>query len=126
MGYKLAESVKVENGKTYILKERMREIVGDYDLDRCDDVSYEDLKKMEAGIDYAKIIYYEITGKSRWSIDYECVFKLGGKFYRTYYSEGATEEQYESPYEYEGEWVKVTEVVPKEVTVIKYVAKEDN
>lgn len=42
----------------------------------------------------------------------------------TYYSVGATEMQEESPYEYEGEWVEVTEVVPKEVTVTKYVPKE--
>lgn len=126
MSYKLAESIKIENGKTYIANRRMREIVGDYDLDGCDDVSYEEFKKLESGVDYAEIVYDNVTDTSRWSVHHECVFKLGGKFYKTHYSEGATEIQDERPYEYDGEWIEVTEVVPKEITVIKYVPKEDN
>lgn len=115
MSYKLAESIEQENGKVYFLKERLQEIVGGYDLDRCED--YE-------GAESAEIISDEITDTGRWSTYHECVFKLGGKFYRTQYSEGATEMQDESPYEYEGDWIEVDEVVPKEVTVIKYVPKE--
>lgn len=37
MGYILAESVKVEDGKMYICKERIHEIVGQYDLKSCTD-----------------------------------------------------------------------------------------
>ena len=126
MGYKLAESVKVENRKTFIANRRMRDIVFDYDLDSCDDVSYEEFQKLESGKDYAEIIYDKITDTSRWSVHHECVFKLGDKFYMTHYSEGATEIQDEAPYEYEGDWIEITEVVPKEFTVIKYVPKEEN
>ncbi|PAE24116.1 hypothetical protein CHI10_14595 [Bacillus sp. 7894-2] len=69
------------------------------------------------------VIYDKITDTGRWSEYHECVFELNGKTYMTDYSRGATEMQDESPYEYDGEWIEVTEVVPKEVTVIKYVAK---
>jgi hypothetical protein len=45
----------------------------------------------------------EITGTSRWNIHHEIIFELEGKFYRTSYSEGATELQDESPWEYDNE-----------------------
>ena len=55
-----------------------------------------------------------IIDTSRWSIHYEIIFEYDNKFYKTYYSQGATECQDESPWEYEEE-VECTEVhkVPK-------------
>jgi len=115
MTYKLAESTKVENGKIYFLKERLQEIVGGYDMDECED---HDFNKC------AEVISDEIIATSRWSMHHMCIFKLDDRFYRTYYSKGATEMQDESPYEYDGEWIEVTEVVPKQVVVTQYVTKE--
>lgn len=63
-----------------------------------------------------------ITDTSRWSIYHEIVFEHDGKFYMTDYSEGATEMQDESPWEYENE-VECVEVELKEVKVVKWVAK---
>ncbi|MGV2887176.1 hypothetical protein [Paenibacillus taichungensis] len=62
----------------------------------------------------------EITDTSRWSIHHKIVFEYEGKFYLTHYSEGATEMQCESPWEYE-EDVNCTEVELKEVKVMKWV-----
>lgn len=45
----------------------------------------------------------DIVDIGRWSINHEIVFAHNGKFYRTYYSEGATEMQEERPWEYEQE-----------------------
>lgn len=65
----------------------------------------------------------EIDGTSRWSATYTYVFQEleTGKFYRTWYNEGLTEYQDESPWEYEDE-IQATEVEPVEVTVVKYQA----
>lgn len=116
MAYKLLESMRVENGKIYFLKERLQEIVGEYDLDSCED---------HEGAETAEVISDEITDTSRWSTHHKCVFKLGERFYRTYYSEGATEMQDESPYEYGGEWIEVEEVVEKEVMVKMFVSVKE-
>ncbi|MEK4122065.1 hypothetical protein [Lysinibacillus sp. FSL K6-0102] len=62
----------------------------------------------------------EITDTSRWSIHHRIIFKHEGKFYETYYSEGATEMQDERPWEYEDE-VECDEVELKEVKVLKWV-----
>lgn len=64
----------------------------------------------------------EITDTSRWSIHHRIVFSYQGKFWETYYSEGATEMQDESPWEYEDE-VECCEVELKEVKVKKWVKK---
>lgn len=64
----------------------------------------------------------EITDTSRWSIHHKIVFEHDGKFYQAYYSEGATEQQCESPWEYEDE-VDCDEVELKEVKVMKWVVK---
>lgn len=66
----------------------------------------------------------EVTGKRRWSIDHELIFKEKAteKFYSVHYSVGATEQQDESPFEYESDNVEVTEVRPVEKTIIDYVA----
>lgn len=66
----------------------------------------------------------EITDTSRWSIHHRIIFSYQGKFYQAYYSEGATEMQDESPWEYEDE-IECVEVELKEVKVKKWVIKED-
>ncbi|MDD4779099.1 MAG: hypothetical protein PHT02_00650 [Tissierellia bacterium] len=50
-----------------------------------------------------------ITDTSRWSIHHTIIFEHEGKYYRTHYSEGATEMQDERPWEYDNE-VECTEV----------------
>jgi hypothetical protein len=64
-----------------------------------------------------------MVDQSRWSIQYRCIFEDKGKFFEAYYSEGATEMQDESPWEYEEE-VVCTEVELKEVKVKKWVPVE--
>lgn len=66
----------------------------------------------------------EITGTSRWSVYHRIIFAYQGRFYEAHYSEGATEMQDESPWEYD-ETVECVEVELKEVKVKKWVTKED-
>ena len=61
-----------------------------------------------------------ITGKSRWAIHYRRVFKHEEKFYATTYSTGATEQQYDPPYEYEPDEIECPEVWPVNKTVVVY------
>ena len=62
-----------------------------------------------------------IIDTTRWSVIRELIFKekSTGKFYRTTYSEGATEMQYEEPWEYQPE-VTCAEVKPVKVEVTQY------
>jgi hypothetical protein len=60
-----------------------------------------------------------IVDRSRWSIHREIVFEAEGKHWRTSYSEGATEEQFEEPWEYEPK-VECVEVELREVTVKRW------
>ena len=59
---------------------------------------------------------------SRWSSLHEAIFRdiETGKYYETTYSQGLTECQDESPYEYDGDEIDFVEVEPFEVTVVKY------
>lgn len=43
----------------------------------------------------------KIKDTSRWSVHHEIVFQYDNKFYKTYYSVGATEQQDESAWEYD-------------------------
>lgn len=61
----------------------------------------------------------EITDTSRWSSHHRIIFAYEGKFYETYYSEGLTEMQDESAWEYDDE-VECYEVELKEVLVKKW------
>ena len=72
----------------------------------------------------SEAIVDEITEVSRWSIHHSIVFPYEGKFYRTYYSVGATESQDESPWKYEDE-VECFEVELKKVEIMKWVEKKD-
>lgn len=69
-----------------------------------------------------KVVEDEITDTSRWSVHHRLVFKdlETDKFYLTYYSIGATEQQDEQPFQYEGEFIDCDEVIPVEVKVISY------
>ena len=69
------------------------------------------------------IVENDIIDTSRWSEIYNFTIhnQETNKYYNTTYSCGATEYQYERPWEYEGVLINVTEVEPKEVTVIRYV-----
>lgn len=65
------------------------------------------------------IIEDEIVDTRRWSIDHCLIVQQvsTGKYYRAFYSRGATESQDERPWEYEDE-VEFEEVRPVEKTVI--------
>ena len=51
---------------------------------------------------------------------YKMVFSYDGKYFMTKYSRGATESQYEEPFEYDGDEIDCIEVEPRELLVIKY------
>ena len=74
---------------------------------------------------YDGYISKKIIDTSRWSIHYELVFQFEDKFYLTYYSEGATEQQDECAWEYD-DIVVCFEVIPVEQTVTNYVCVEAN
>lgn len=79
----------------------------------------------ELGVPYdCNLIHEEIVDVTRWSIVKEIVFQdTDGKYYQTTYSEGATELQDESPWEYE-DMVECTEVELKEVKLMMWTPKE--
>lgn len=68
-------------------------------------------------------IHDKIIDTGRWSIYHEIVFEDGGKYYQTNYSVGATERQYERPWEDENE-IKCTEVEKRKVEVEQWVPVE--
>lgn len=72
----------------------------------------------------AEIVVDNIIDTGRWSIRHSVIFKLNGKFYKTFYQVGATEQQEEAPFEHNTE-VICTEVEPYEKTVIDYRAVKD-
>ena len=79
----------------------------------------------ELGLPYdCKLIEDNIIDTTRWSIIHEIVFEDHGKFYMTTYSEGATEMQWEKPWEYDDE-VECTEVELKEIKVKKWMPVEN-
>ena len=68
----------------------------------------------------------KIIDTSRWSVIYSVVFQdvKTGKYYLSSYSEGATEMQEESAYEYDGDEIECTEVIEKTTEVKQWVPKE--
>ncbi len=70
------------------------------------------------------IISNECVDKTRWSVVYDLIVKIGDKFYQTDYQVGATEQQDEGPWENEEEIVLV-EVAPREVKTIQYFPVKD-
>jgi hypothetical protein len=71
-----------------------------------------------------KLVHTDLIDTSRWSNIHEVVYQdlNTSKYWHSTYSVGATECQDESAYENDGDEIEFTEVVPKEVTVIEYVA----
>ena len=80
-------------------------LINELDLPYNDDIIQED----------------NIIETSRWSEIHEIVFEYNNKYYKTEYSQGLTEMQDESPWEYEEE-VDCVEVELKEVLVKQWVA----
>lgn len=78
---------------------------------------------LEADLPWAGTEYDVITSHSRWAVHHEIVFMWEGKFWQARYSEAATENQDESPWQYDKE-VECEEVELKEVTALKWVVKE--
>lgn len=76
-------------------------------------------------VDPGKIISDSISETSRWSEHHDLIIQApdDGKFYSLFYSQGLTEYQDESPWEYDTE-VEATEVAPFEVMVTKYLPVE--
>lgn len=83
-----------------------------------------DYLKDELDLPYSNTVVDKIIDTTRWSIVHEIVFEYNGKFYQTTYSEGATEMQYESPWEYDDE-VECIEVELREVKIKKWMPVED-
>jgi len=82
-----------------------------------------DYLKNELDLPYENAIVNNIIDTTRWSIIHEIVFADKGKFYRTTYSEGATECQDERPWEYEDE-IECEEVELREIKVKKWMPVE--
>ena len=66
-----------------------------------------------------EVIKNEISDTSRWSNIYDLIFKFQGKLYSSYYSVGATEQQDESPWEYDDQ-VECWEVEEYQKTITDY------
>ena len=77
------------------------------------DLVWDDSDALETVLD-------EIVDTSRWSVHHKLVFAFGGKFFRTHYSVGATEQQDERPFEYDPDMIECEEVFPHERTIIVY------
>ena len=71
------------------------------------------------------VISTELIDSSRWSLQYRRVFLYEDRFYETYFSRGATEQQDEHPYEYDEDEIECNEVFPIEKTIIVYEQKEN-
>jgi hypothetical protein len=73
----------------------------------------------------------DIVNTSRWTVEYKQIFKFTdeqgvARFYKTYYSRGATEQQDERPYEFKNDLIECTEVVPVKKQVTVYVDKKES
>jgi hypothetical protein len=68
----------------------------------------------------------DITDTGRWSIHHSMIFSYDEKFYLVNYSVGATEQQDERPFEYEGPEIDTILVAPIEKTVIVYTTVYEN
>jgi hypothetical protein len=69
------------------------------------------------GFEVIEDILEDIT---RWSSIHRLVFKYEDKFYATRYSQGLTESQDESPFEYAEDEVICSEVKPVQITYTAY------
>ena len=83
-------------------------------------------ERYETGNLLFELVSEQIYDTSRWSITYLRIYKevISEKFYRTFYSVGATEYQDESPYEYEDS-VVFDEVIQVPVQTYQYMTQEE-
>jgi len=83
-------------------------------------------KKMLAILecDEGRIVEDTVESHSRWSVGHKLIFEYDGRLFLTGYSVGATEQQYESPWEDMDE-VECTEVEAYQRTITDYRDKED-
>ena len=77
------------------------------------EVAYDEAEGVE-------IIENNIVDNSRWSVIHKIIFLFKDKFYQSSYSVGATEQQDESPYEYDDEEIECSEVKPVSKTITVY------
>ena len=70
------------------------------------------------------VVNSELIDTTRWSHIYRVIFSFDGKFYVTTYSQGATEYQDESAYEYDDDEIECREVVPVTKTIVTYEEKK--
>jgi hypothetical protein len=70
------------------------------------------------------IVVNSISETSRWSEYHYLVFSHKGNLYETSYSQGLTESQDESPWEYDSEEIECAEVEAYEKTVTAYRKKQ--
>lgn len=68
----------------------------------------------------------DITDTGRWAIHHDMIFSYDGKFYLVDYSVGATEQQDERPFEYEGPEIDAVLVAPIEKIVTVYTTVYEN
>lgn len=76
---------------------------------------------VEEVLDSDMIVEEEVVDHTRWSVVYRIVFRFNDKFYSSHYSVGATEQQDESPYEYDPEEIECPEVKEEQKLVTVYV-----
>lgn len=77
---------------------------------------------LDGSTDALEIVSDTIKSKSRWSLNHVLVFqeRAFGTFYRVNYSEGSTEQQDESPFEYDPEFITCVQVAPVQRTITVY------
>jgi hypothetical protein len=73
------------------------------------------------GAEEYEIVHDAIIDNTRWSIVHDLLFKHGGEFWETNYQRGATEQQDERPWEYDGDEITCINVVPVQKTITRYV-----
>ena len=93
MTYLYYDSVKYENNRTFICKERVKDIISERDLEHC---------RYRQECDEEARVISDIIMDSKESEYHKCIFDLSGRCYVIYY---------ENPirYENEGDWIEVLE-----------------
>jgi len=69
----------------------------------------------------AEKISDEIIDQGRWSTHHWLVFRLEEKIWGVSYSHGSTEQQDESPFEYDDDEIECSQLKAVEKTVVEYV-----
>lgn len=81
---------------------------------------------VNAFVEDYQIIENELVGQARWDTIHRltvCAYTEGYTYWQTFYRQGATENQYYPPFEYDSE-VEFVQVYPKEISITVYEKKE--